>query len=79
MTDNLVRRKGKSELPKLWNDIPKSTQNLDKINCKCVISIDEHTAIAKWESETKEEFNDLLGGNIEPISIGYKPDLNNDS
>lgn len=44
-----------------------------------VESLDEHTAIAKWESETKEEFNDLLGGNIEPISIGYKPDLNNDS
>ena len=58
MIDNLIKRRGKSKLPKLWNNIPKSAKKLDKINCKCDISIDEYTVMEKWHqcSNCKAEY-----------------------
>lgn len=30
-----------------------------------------------WRRLTDEEFKGLLGGDIEPISVGYQPNINN--
>jgi len=56
MIDKLVRIKGKSKLPKLWYDIPKSTKKLDKVSCRCDISIDEYMAVQTWQTRSDQNF-----------------------
>tara|TARA_R110000744_G_scaffold373859_1_gene486268 strand:+ start:112 stop:333 length:222 start_codon:yes stop_codon:yes gene_type:complete len=55
--NDLVRRKGKSKLPELWNEVlkqKKPNKNISNFNCKCDISIDEYTAIQKSTLNYKE-------------------------
>tara|TARA_R110002153_G_C13149897_1_gene481887 strand:- start:157 stop:348 length:192 start_codon:yes stop_codon:yes gene_type:complete len=57
MNDNLIKRKGKSKLPELWNEVlkqKKPNKNIQTLISKCDISIDEYTAIQKSTLNYKE-------------------------
>ena len=59
--NDLVKTKGKSKLPKLWNEVlkqKKPNKNIQTLISKCDISIDEYTAMEKWQqcSNCKAEY-----------------------